>query len=355
MLFCANFHTRVYAWILGLDGSLRRLQLGDLDPGCDTYQDSTFDAGIQASIARTSAIVFIASGPHSAQELYYVASPVAKPRRLTHFNDFLLHMQLGVQREIRWRSPDGFSQGGVVTFPPQIKKGRKYPIVVQIHGGPGGAALQDFSWQSWPRTQLMAARGFIVFEPNYRGSDDNGNAFMLALYRDTVRGPSKDILSGLHAVEALPQADSSRVAVCGFSYGGLLTSWLITQYHFWKAAVSGSAVDDEAIEYATSTSNVQNAYYLGTSPNARGGAKIYADESPITYASQVSTPTLFWGDTGDPIVPVSQQYAFFHAVREHYPHVRFAVFPANSHIPDSPQQLAALSRIWLDWLDRYLK
>jgi dipeptidyl aminopeptidase/acylaminoacyl peptidase len=100
---------------------------------------------------------------------------------------------------------------------------------------------------------------------------------------------------------------------------------------------------------------VQNAYYLGAAPFTPRGDRIYRSQSPITYAANVTTPTLFWGTTLDPVVPIPQQYAFFHAVKEHHVPVRFAVFPATTHGPATERQTEALTTLWLDWLDRYLK
>jgi len=99
---------------------------------------------------------------------------------------------------------------------------------------------------------------------------------------------------------------------------------------------------------------VQDRYPLGTSPYVADGWRVYAANSPITYYAQISTPTLIWGTTLDPVVPISQQYALFHALTDNHVPVRFAVFPASTHGPADPQQTADLTRLWLDWLDRYM-
>lgn len=354
LLTCANLHTRTAAWLLFTSGRYERLNLGPLNIVCDSYMSSTFDSGIAAGVSRAGAIAFLATTAHHARELYYMPSVRARPRALTHFNDALTRLQLGATAQIHWTGRGGYTEYGVLTFPPRMIAGKKYPILVNIHGGPGDSSLQNFAWESWPRAQLFAAHGYIVYEPNYRGSDDAGNSFALAIYRDTVTGPADDILRGLSAVAKLPQADGKRVGVCGWSYGGLLTSWLITQRHFWKAAVSGAAVNDETEEYALSTSNIQNRYYLGTSPFTAGGAELYRSQSPITYAGQVTTPTLLWGTTLDPVVPIPQMYAFYHALLERGTRVRFVVFPAGTHGPADERQTVLLTRLWLQWLDTYL-
>ena len=185
---------------------------------------------------------------------------------MTHYNAFLAGIATGAMSELRWTGPGGFAEDGVVIDPPNPAPGRKYPVVLLIHGGPGLSSQRDFVWEQWPLAQTIAARGYVVFEPNYRGSDNLGNAYMTAIVHDTVVGPSSDILAGLTALGTRPEVDSARVAVSGWSYGGELTSWLIGHYHFWRAAISGAAVNNEFDEYNLSTSNVQDRYPLGASP-----------------------------------------------------------------------------------------
>ncbi len=201
---------------------------------------------------------------------------------------------------------------------------------------------------------MIASRGYIVLQPNYRGSDNLGNAYMTAIVRNTVVGPSADILAGLTALERFPDVDASRVAVSGWSYGGELTSWLIGHDHRWRAAVSGAAVNSEFDEYNLSTSNVQDRYPLGATPYTDDGERIYRENSPITFYAQITTPTLIWGTTLDPVVPITQSYALFHALKERHVPVRFAVFAAATHGPADPRQRAALTRLWLDFLGEHL-
>lgn len=360
LLACGNdtTHSRAYLWRVGERPEV--LSLGGLEITCDAYQGSTFDAGIAASVARTQAIAFLATDARQLRELYYVPSPNSPVRRLTHFNDFVTHMSLGRIEPIEWNGPGGLREYGVLTYPPFMVLGRKYPIVIDIHGGPGLSIIQSLAGASyggdWPIAQLIAARGYIVFAPNYRGSDDDGNAFLLAVVGDTVDGPSADIMSGLAAVKALPQADATRVAVCGWSYGGLLTSWLIGHDAQWKAAVSGAAVNVESQSYDLSVSNVQDRYYqAGITPYLADGMQHYESVSPITYAANIVTPTFIWGTTRDPVVPVTMSYALFHALRDNHRPVKFVVFDAPTHGPDTPRNTEELTGMWLDWLDRYLR
>lgn len=360
LLVCASDRTRSLAWNVDVAGTIAPFPLHDLNIVCDSYSSSTFDAGVAAGISRAGDVAFLATDARHARELYLLPAGSTQPRQITHFNDFVAQLWIGAMTEFDWNGPDGFTEQGVVTYPPgfdairSAQPGKRFPLVLLIHGGPGLSSIRDFAWEQWPLAQLIASRGYIVFQPNYRGSDGNGNAFMHAIYRDTAKGPAGDIMSGLSALEHEPYVDSGRVAVSGWSYGGLLTTWLIGHYHTWRAAVSGAAVNDELEEYNLSTSNVQNTYYLGTSPYAAGGAAIYSQQSPATYYRQITTPTLVWGTTLDPVVPVPQSYSLYHALMDNHVPVRLLIFPASTHGPGNPVQTADLTRFWLDWLDRHV-
>ena len=336
LLLCAADGTQNVLWRLDLNGTLARLPLGELHPVCDPYSSSTFDAGIAGDVARNGAFAFVATTAKSARELYYLAPGANSPRQLTHVNAFLSKIAVGAMRELNWTGPDGFAEDGVVTYPPDGRPGTKYPIVLLIHGGPGLSSSRDFVWEAWPLAQIIASRGYVVLQPNYRGSDNLGNAYMTAIVHNTVVGPSADILAGLAALERTGTTDGSRVAVSGWSYGGELTSWLIGHDHRWRAAISGAAVNSEFDEYNLSTSNVQDRYPLGTSPYVDDGERIYRENSPITYYAQITTPTLIWGTTLDPVVPITQSYALYHALRDNHVPVRFAVFPAAYARPGRP-------------------
>jgi dipeptidyl aminopeptidase/acylaminoacyl peptidase len=353
-LTCGDDGVRSRVWRVPLHDAIAPVDVGDLDVVCDSYSSSTFDAGIAASVARDGGIAFLATAPYRARELYYLAPHAIAPRRLTHVNAFVESLALGASQEVNWDGPLG-RENGVLTLPPGQREGTRVPIVLLIHGGPGLASLRTFVWEDWPLAQLLAARGYAVFQPNYRGGDDSGNAYMLAIFRDTVDGPSDDVLSGLAAVEKLPGVDPTHVAVSGWSYGGLLTSWLTVRDHRWCAAVSGAAVNDEIEEYALSVSNVQNRYYFGTSPFAPGGRDLYRAQSPIEFFDKITTPTLIWSTNGDTTVPVTMSYSLFHALRDRGMPVKFAVFPGKTHGPSNVVQTADLTDLWTGFLDEHCK
>ena len=360
LLICATDATATLAWIVDLNDRVRPLPLGDRNMVCDTYQSSTFDAGIAADIARDGTIAFLANDARHARELFVLAPGATAPHRLTHFNDGIASIDLGRMAQLDWTSNDGFHESGVVTYPPGYERQHKadpsktFPAVVLIHGGPGLSSIREFSWEGWPLAQEIAARGYVVLQPNYRGSDNIGNAFMIAIDGDSAAGPGRDVMDGLAALEKANPIDPARVAVSGWSYGGLLTTWLIGHTHDFRAAVSGAAVNDEFEEYNLSTSNVQDRYILRAAPYTGDGWRVYSEQSPITYYKDIATPTLIWGTTSDPVVPIPQAYALYHALTDNHVPVKLLLFPASTHGPANPVQTADLTRFWLAWLDEYL-
>ena len=150
-------------------------------------------------------------------------------------------------------------QDGVVTYPPDFAAGRKYPLVLYVHGGPRSASKESFS----SRAQLLAAQGWVVFEPNYRGSDNLGNKFQAAIWNDSGDGPGRDVMSGVEQLKKRGFVDESRMAVTGWSYGGYMTTWLLGHFPVWKAAIAGAAVTDLVDQYTFGDSNVRRRREAG--------------------------------------------------------------------------------------------
>ena len=180
---------------------------------------------------------------------------------MTGYNDALAAYNLGAVHAIQWQN-DGFAEDGVVTLPPGYDASKSYPLVLVIHGGPNSASITAFN----AFNQVLAARGYIVFNPNYRGSDNLGAKYWYGIVNDSGAGPGRDVMAGIAAVEQAYKIDTSRIAVSGWSYGGYMTSWMIGHYHIWKAAVSGAAVNDLIDEYALADNGVGWRYDMNGSP-----------------------------------------------------------------------------------------
>jgi dipeptidyl aminopeptidase/acylaminoacyl peptidase len=343
LLVGANDGTRVSLWLQPLHGPPRKLNLGDVNPSNDYWID--FAVGPHGEIA------FSGASPRHPVELYYLATPGGPLRRLTDVNAGIAALDLGRNETITWRGPDGFTEDGVLTFPPHYRPGRKYPLIVRVHGGPNAASTTEF----WDWVQLAAARGYLVFQPNYRGSDNLGNAYERAIWNDAGDGPGRDVMAGLAAVQRMGIVDSSRIAVCGWSYGGYMTAWLVGHYDVWKADVMGAAETDTIEDYDLSDSNVSDGAYFKGSPWVGDNMQAYIEQSPITYWKNIHTPTLILSNTGDVRVPVTQSYKMYHALKDNHVPVRFIAWPESGHEVNGPVRVEDLYRLWLDWFDRYLR
>jgi dipeptidyl aminopeptidase/acylaminoacyl peptidase len=343
ILVGGNDGTRVSLWLQPVEGSAQKLNLSAVSPSWSYWVD--VNVGAQGGIAFTGA------EGRKPTELYYLASPTAPLRCLTHFNQPVADMDLGKVESITWQGPDGFSENGVLVIPPDFSSDKKYPLVLLIHGGPQSASTERFS--VW--AQLIAAHGYVVFQPNYRGSDNLGNAYMRAIVNDAGDGPGRDVMAGIEAVKKRGYIDSSRMAVTGWSYGGYMTTWMIGHYQVWKTAIAGAAVTDKADQYNLSDYNVQERWAFGGSPWMGSFARAYTEQSPITFAAQMRTPTLILATTGDPRVPVTQSYKLFHALRDNGVETKFIAYPAAGHFPGDPVRTQDVFRRWVDWLDRFLK
>src|SRR5438552_3150638 len=212
LLVSANDGTTTGIWIQPLDGKARRIDTGAAVPTASFWLD--------ASVGAKGEIAFTASEPGHPAELYFLVSAEGKPRRLTDLNAPVASLELGHSETVRWKN-DGFEMDGVVTYPPDFAAAKKYPLVLYIHGGPRSASKQAFS----QRAQLLAAQGWVVFEPNYRGSDNLGNAFQSAIWNDSGAGPGRDVMAGVAELEKRGFVDASRRAVSGWSYGGVRAPW----------------------------------------------------------------------------------------------------------------------------------
>jgi dipeptidyl aminopeptidase/acylaminoacyl peptidase len=336
LLVTAPDLTRIRAWVQPLGGAPRRLDWGAIDPG----ELHTNAAG---------GIVFVGREPWQPPELYYATSPEHAPCRLTEFNQELAKRELGRVETVTWKGPDGFTENGVVTYPPGYVAGRKYPLVLNIHGGPMSTSAEGWSTVN----QLFAAQGWLVFSPNYRGSDNMGDRFQSAVINDAGEGPGRDVMSGIETLKARGLVDEERIAVSGWSYGGYMTAWLTAHYAGWKAAVAGAAVTDWFDWYNLADMNVWAGFGLGGSPWRNDNAANYWRQSPMAWAHRIRTPTLILSTTGDPRVTVTQSYKLYHALKDNGVTVQFIAYPVGGHFPPDPVHQRDVRRRWIEWIARH--
>ena len=341
LIASANDGARKSLWLQPLDGTPRQFDLGDLNV-------STGYGPADLDVARDGALAFIASGPLRPPELYWLDGFGGTPRPLTDYNSGIASLALGRSEEIRWETDDGFQANGILIYPPDFDPDKRYPLVLKIHGGPMGATT--LAWDGFG--QVLAARGAIVFGPNYRGSDNLGDAYQSAVIHDAGAGPGRDVMAGLAAVQALGIVDDTRIGVSGWSYGGFMTSWLIGNYpDVWRAAMAGAPVTEYFDSYALSDMNLAFGYGFDAPPWSPEAQEQWRQQSPIAHVHQATTPTLILCNTGDLRVPITQSYKLFHALQEYDVPVQFIAYPIPGHFPGDPVHRRDVFRRWADWMD----
>lgn len=304
-----------------------------------------------AAIARDGTTVFAGTEAARPEELYLLAPGAKGPLRLTDVNRVVASRRLGAVERFSWDGPDGRRLYGVLTLPPGYDRHRAYPLAMRIHGGPTETSLAAFE----PFYQYAAARGYVVFAPNYRGSSDMGSAFERAIFDDASAGPGEDVISGVRALVARGIVDRRRLGVSGWSYGGQMTSWMISHYPDFAAAVTGAGVHDLVVDYAIADDIDADRDAFDASPFSDDALARWRAQSPMTYFKDIRTPTLILGNVYDVRVPIVESYELFHALRDDGVPVRFVAYPTTGHLPQGPVRTADAYRRWLDWFDRYLK
>ena len=349
-----------YAWLpdgkdlllTGADGTRRVIWQQPVSGNATKVDLGNVNAMGSLSVSKDGAIAFIGITDSHPSELYYMSSIRSTPKRLTDFNGFVDTLALGKTESVNWKGPNDFNEDGVLNYPVNYQRGTKYPLVLVIHGGPEGTSTVDFS----SLVQLLAAKGFLVFQPNYRGSTNLGDAYQHAIFRDTGEGPGKDVMAGLAKVEQLGIVDTSRIGISGWSYGGYMTSWLNGYYpDRWKAAVEGAALNDWVMDYTIAYYQAGDTYFFGGSPWVEKYWNIWRDQSPIIFAPRVKAPTLIMGDAGDDNVPIVNSYEMYHALKDNGVHTEFYVYPADTHFPGDIVRATDVCRRWVDWMVKYLK
>jgi dipeptidyl aminopeptidase/acylaminoacyl peptidase len=334
-----NDTVRVSLWQQPLDGAARKIDTGDVSPNSSYFVDM--------AVGKDGAIAFAGTTPMRPAELYYMASPSAPVQRLTDVNAETAAFQLGKTDVIDWTN-DNFPENGTLTYPPDFSPSQKYPLVLYIHGGPTGASMRTFSAQA----QLMAAHGWLVFQPNYRGSDNLGRVYQGAIRNDAGEGPGRDVIAGIDAVKKLGIVDDTRLGVSGWSYGGYMTTWMLGHYDIWKAAVTGASVTNQLDQYNLSDSAGGGG---GGSPwtNPQVMERMRA-QSPITNANKIKAPTLILHNVADYRVTITQSYELFHALKDSGVTTQFIAYPIPGHNATDPVRQRDVQRRWLEWFDKYL-
>ena len=284
-------------------------------------------------------------------EVFVAGADAAGPKKLTDTNPHARAFALGRTEVISWKS-DGFTIEGVLLKPVNFQPGKRYPLLVVAHGGPTDAYVDSYRVGYGDGGQSWAGEGWAVLYPNPRGSTNYGERFVQANVKDWGGGDYRDIMSGVDAVVAKGIADPDKLAFMGWSYGGYMTCWVVSQTTRFKAAMMGAGLTDLPSMYGTNDiPNALVSYFGGTL--SKQTMPLYTERSGITYADRVATPLLILQGASDQRVPTGQAMEFYRALKDRGKTVELVFYPREGHgFSEYYHQLDRLQRQH-DWIVRY--
>ncbi len=319
---------------------------------------SVGDGRLEMSLSSTadhSLFVFRASTFDHPTEIY-----AARPGRvmsagldgvmqLSHINDGV-EPAWGKSVSLSWKS-DSFRVQGWLVLPRDYDPAKKYPLIVDVHGGP--AAAEESHWSAgWLSSATFSALGYFVLLPNPRGSFGQGEAFTQANRKDFGYGDLRDILAGVDAVEARYPVDPQRVGITGWSYGGFMTMFAVTQTQRFKAAVAGAGLSDWLSYYGENSIDQWMIPYFGAS--VYDDPAVYARSSAINFIKQAHTPTLVVVGDRDGECPAPQSYEFWHGLRDQHVPTQLVVYPNEGHGFVNPAHQRDETERTMEWFERYM-
>lgn len=300
-------------------------------------------------------IAFSAGTPDWPQEIYVgdIDDP-DRAKRLTNLHPELENVWLGQTEEVAWTADDGLRIYGNIVYPAGYVKGRAYPTVTLIHGGPAGNFNNSFAGNYYCPAQYFAGQGYLVYMPDVRGSIGWGSDYLRKNIRDWGGGDYRDLMAGLDDLIRRGLADRDRLVVWGGSYGGFMTNWIVTQTHRFKAAHSEVSISNLQSLWAVSPiGRILCRQYFGKTPLE--DPEIYRKLSPLTYAGNVKTPLLLTQNEKDERVPVEQAVEFFRAVQLTGTPVELFVYPGEGHGTMKPNHQLDKLRKTDGWFRKYLR
>lgn len=297
-------------------------------------------------------IVVTMDAPDSATEIYVTDPSFSNLKRLTNTNPQLAELSQGETEVVTWKSSDGVEVEGVLLKPVGFQAGRRYPTLVVAHGGPAGAYVNGFRLGGLEGGQVWAGKGWAVFYPNPRGSSNYGQKTLAANVNDWGGGDYKDIMTGVDALVARGIADPDKLAHIGWSYGGYMTAWVITQTTRFKAAMVGAGLTDMWSMYGTNDIPSVLIAYFGGIPNAKT-LPLYLDRSAMSHIDKVTTPTLILHGANDERVPVGQAYELYRGLKDRGKATELVFYPREGHgFTEYFHQRDRMQRIY-DWVTKY--
>jgi dipeptidyl aminopeptidase/acylaminoacyl peptidase len=358
-----NFVGSVEHYAVAGDSVLTSARLGTEVQMCSAGQPSeslhrlSAWQGTYANISRAEhspGVAFVYSSLGKPEEVYLAksAESLGKAAAITSFNKLFTERDLPQGKPYQWKADDGTTVEGMLIYPPGKFEAKHLPMLTFIHGGPADADGNHFEadWYQW--AALAATNGWLVFEPNYRGSTGYGDKFLMQIVPVIVSRPGKDILEGVDALVKDGIADADHLTIGGYSYGGYMTNWLITQTTRFKAAVTGAGAVEHIGNWGNDDTTYDDAYFLGGRPWE--APQRYHDEAAIFQIDKVKTPTHMVGGADDIRVAVLEDYLLEHALYSLGVPNKLLVFPGEGHgLGKNPWHGKIKVREELKWLEKY--
>ncbi len=294
-------------------------------------------------------LAFVGETTSRAPELW-IATASNQARQVTQFNAVWDSISTVPLETVRYPSFDDKQIEAGLLLPANYEKGSRIPMVALVHGGPTGRWADVFN--SWG--QLLAARGYAVLYPNIRGSIGYGHDFLTLNKADWGGGDFKDVMAGLDYMIEEGIADAEFLGIGGWSYGGYMAAWAVTQTDRFKAAVSGAPMTDLASEYGTEEAaiNPYDTWFLGTPYE---NLQLFIERSPVTYVARVTTPTIILCAESDVTDPIGQCQQFYRGLKRYEVATELVIYPREGHeIREEKHQIDLLHRM-LAWFETHLR
>ena len=294
--------------------------------------------------------IVLSGGDTKATEIYAFENNAL--RQITHQNDALIaELDLGATERLEFKSKDGTDIHALLTYPVGYVRGSKVPLLLRIHGGPNGQDQHSFSTER----QFFAANGYAVLAVNYRGSSGRGQKFSRSIFADWGNYEVQDLLAGVDHVIKMGVADPDRLGVGGWSYGGILTDYLIATDNRFKAATSGAGTAFTVAFYGTDQYIIQYDYEIGPPWDPKAWETYVKISYPFLHADRIQTPTLFLGGERDFNVPVQGSQQMYQALRSLGIDTQLIIYPNENHGIQRPSYQRDRLERYLAWYDKYVK